>query len=485
MIPKVFFQTAIQPIPQYVLEINQQYLEDWEYKYFSDNDILHFFHTNQLDEYPDIIEKFHSFKGCHKADLFRYYYLYINGGFFMDSDAILCKNINEIVKDRDFISVNSSAVPNSLFQGMIGCTPKHEILRLTLEEAYHTSTLKLKDYHYFCKRLFQIVQPFDVTLFKEFRTEECDEIYDVDIVARHYTTNKVIPFNPPFLHHLYTWGYNYIVFLKNGKMNAFGNGQYKIIDKFVVTATFGKKTHVITFNADYSTFTSVRGCDNEVMIGKKTTPFLQNTLFASYSTPNYSKLTDIYHSSLEKMGATVEHWLEEVDFHEEGFQTDLWYHCVSSKIKNVINVLSKPSPHKYFVFSDCDVHFIHQNKHYWNVLEEFIAESPENIFFMRENDTNQVNTGFFIIKNNNTEMLTFFTRIYSIMQNTPKTKMPLGDQTIINQHLHLIKYNYIPDKYVIWGRNVKNRETSLFHHAVQCGDIESKLEQIKGVLELF
>jgi hypothetical protein len=119
------------------------------------------------------------------------------------------------------------------------------------------------------------------------------------------------------------------------------------------------------------------------------------------------------------------------------------------------------------------------------VLEEFIAESPENIFFMRENDTNQVNTGFFIIKNNNTEMLKFFTLVYSIMQNTPKRQMPLGDQTIINQHLHHIKYNYIPDKYVIWGRNIMNKETSLFHHAVQCNDVESKLEQIKGVLELF
>ena len=485
MIPKVFFQTAIQPLPQYVLEMNQPYLEEWEYKYFSDNDILHFFHTNKLDEYPDIVAKFHSFKGPHKADLFRYYYLYIHGGFFMDSDAILCKKINEIVKDREFVSVNSSVIPNSIFQGILGCTPKNEIIKLALDDAY--TCPPLKDYHYFCKKLFSIVQSFNVTLFKEVRSKEYDEIYDDDtVIAQHYTKTKIISFEPLFLYQLYSWGYNYIIFLKNGKMKSFGEGEYKIIDKYVITATFGEKIHTILFNSDYTTFTSVRNCDNEVMIGNKMTPFIQNALFASYSTPNYSRLTDIYSSSLEKIGANVEHQLEEVAFDKEGFQTDLWYHCLSAKIKNVINVLSKPVPYKYFVFSDCDVHYIEQNKEYWNVLEEFIAESPENIFFMRENNTNQINSGVFIIKNKNVEkMIDFFTHVYTIMQMTPKDQMPFGDQTIINNHLHLIKYNYIPNEYVIWGKKIINKSMALFHHAVECKDIESKLEQIKEVLELF
>jgi len=483
MIPKVFLQTAIQPLPQYVLKINQQYLEDWEYKYFSDNDILHFFHTNKLDEYPDIVAKFHSLKGPHKADLFRYYYLYIHGGFFMDSDAILCKNINEIVKG-DFVSVNSSVIPNSIFQGILGCTPKHEIIKLVLDDAYNTPLFKLNDYHYFCKRLFTIIQSFDVTLFSEVRTKECDEIYDDTLIARHYTKNKIIPFDPPFLYKLYSWEKNYIVFLKDGKMNAFGQGEYKIIDTYAIKATFGKKNHTILFNSDYTAFTSIRSCDDQVVIGKREEPFLKKALFVSYSTPNYSKLTDIYRSSLEKIGANMEHCLEEVDFKEEGFQTDLWYHCVSAKIKNVIAVLSKPSSYKYLVFSDCDIHYIHQNKEYWNVLEEFIVESPENIFFMRENNTNKINSGFFIIKNN-VEMVEFFTRIYTIMQNTSKEQMPFGDQTIINNNLHLVKYNYIPNEYVIWGEKISNKSKSLFHHAVNCDDIESKLNQISNVLALF
>ena len=71
------------------------------------------------------------------------------------------------------------------------------------------------------------------------------------------------------------------------------------------------------------------------------------------------------------------------------------------------------------------------------------------------------------------------------MQSTHRIKMPFGDQTIINEHLHLIKYNYIPDEYVIWGKNVVDKNTALFHHAVQCDDVDSKLEQINNVLSLL
>ena len=71
------------------------------------------------------------------------------------------------------------------------------------------------------------------------------------------------------------------------------------------------------------------------------------------------------------------------------------------------------------------------------------------------------------------------------MQTTPKDQMPFGDQTIINNNLHRIKYNYIPNEYVIWGKKVTNKTTALFHHAVECIDVESKLDQINEILSLL
>jgi len=43
--------------------------------------------NNQLEEFPNIINHIKSLtKGQHKADIFRYYWLYLNGGIFIDDD---------------------------------------------------------------------------------------------------------------------------------------------------------------------------------------------------------------------------------------------------------------------------------------------------------------------------------------------------------------------------------------------------------------
>ena len=63
----------------------------------------------------------------------------------------------------------------------------------------------------------------------------------------------------------YTWNNNYVTFLKNGKMNAFGNGSYSFLDKDMVNANFGGREHEITFNEDFTELISVRKYDNEII----------------------------------------------------------------------------------------------------------------------------------------------------------------------------------------------------------------------------
>lgn len=79
---------------------------EWKYEFYNDEDVINFFINNPIADLPNIIQKYNSIRtGAHRADLFRYYYLYINGGFFMDSDAMLYVDINTIVKNYNFVSV--------------------------------------------------------------------------------------------------------------------------------------------------------------------------------------------------------------------------------------------------------------------------------------------------------------------------------------------------------------------------------------------
>jgi len=129
-ISKILFQTN-HSHTEYVAEMIKDMLSpEWKYEFYSDADVIQFFINNPLTDFPDIVQKYNSFvKGAHKADLFRYYYLYINGGFFLDYDAMLYVNIDIIVKNYDFVSVNSSYVPGTIFQGVLGASLKIKLLK--------------------------------------------------------------------------------------------------------------------------------------------------------------------------------------------------------------------------------------------------------------------------------------------------------------------------------------------------------------------
>ena len=129
MIPKVIVQTSRRGIPEYVKNMILENSAGWSYRHFNYHEALSFFLDNPDKEFPDVFNKFCSYSyGEHRADLFRYYYLYVKGGVYIDSDAMIEDNIENIAQDFDFFSVNSTYLPGSIFQGFIGCTPKNIII---------------------------------------------------------------------------------------------------------------------------------------------------------------------------------------------------------------------------------------------------------------------------------------------------------------------------------------------------------------------
>jgi mannosyltransferase OCH1-like enzyme len=201
MIPQLLFQTSVHPPESYILEKIQRLTDGWKYLHFTDDDILTFFTDNYLEEFGDIIAKFHSMPtGAHKADLFRYYYLYLYGGVFMDSDAMIQVNLDDIAGEHDFFTVKSE-YNTIIFQGFIGAIPQHPIIYHALKNAYDISTADLEDqYDLLCMNLYWIIDrhipEYTVRLYKEIMYDDdiCATVDDNNsILLLHYWRNKTIP----------------------------------------------------------------------------------------------------------------------------------------------------------------------------------------------------------------------------------------------------------------------------------------------------
>jgi mannosyltransferase OCH1-like enzyme len=99
MIPKIIFQTSLLKQPNYVTDLIQHRCQGWKYYHFTDDEIVKFIIDNPIEEFKnsvDILKTIHT--GAHRADFFRYYFLYVNGGIFLDSDAMIEQDIDLIFK---------------------------------------------------------------------------------------------------------------------------------------------------------------------------------------------------------------------------------------------------------------------------------------------------------------------------------------------------------------------------------------------------
>ena len=211
-IPRIFVQTSRAKPEQYVVDMIHKKIPEWKYLHYNDAEIIQFFKENPIIELPNMAEKFYSFNyGEHRADLFRYYFLYIHGGVYMDTDAMLLVNIDTIVKDYTFFSVNSSHFVGTIFQGFIGCTPRNPIIQKALINIYNTpNEIVIKSFHLFCRNLFIFYQQDnneDNINTNKMLLQELNEnnpvyapVMDTNNnieVLRHYYADKIIPRDLP------------------------------------------------------------------------------------------------------------------------------------------------------------------------------------------------------------------------------------------------------------------------------------------------
>lgn len=209
IIPKIILQTSVNKPEQYVIDKIMSKCNNYTYIHFTNDEIIEFFKNNYIEEFKNVIEKFHSIKsGAHKATLFRYYFLYLNGGIFLDSDAMIEMNIYELINDESFFSVSSHhhQCDKIVFCGFIGAEPKNEIIYKALQDVYNISINMLDFHHMLYRNLFLIMNEkkydFKIKLFQQETWEEfCEGQCNYaksrnennDIVLKHYCFDKKIP----------------------------------------------------------------------------------------------------------------------------------------------------------------------------------------------------------------------------------------------------------------------------------------------------
>ena len=212
-IPKIIMQTSKNKVDKHIINTIDKWCPKWEYYHFIDTEIIDFFKKNQLKEFPNIIEKFNSFqKGQHKADLFRYYFLYIKGGVFLDSDAEFETYIDKIIKNYIFVSVKTFMDENYIFNGFIATQAKNPIIYEALKHAYNADNAilnklgngphGLQHYHYFCEELWRIYHKLNLPNCKIYQeVDKSHEGYGGSIIIddeknkmiSHYWKSKKIP----------------------------------------------------------------------------------------------------------------------------------------------------------------------------------------------------------------------------------------------------------------------------------------------------
>jgi hypothetical protein len=135
-IPKLIFQTTYSKNITDTLQLNSIYSfidfnPDYEYNLLDDNDCRLFIKKNFDNEL--LIAYDLLVAGSFKADLFRYCYLYINGGCYFDCKQILRVPLKEVIKSDDDFLVCQDIGRHSYFNAVIISVKNNKRILNTIE----------------------------------------------------------------------------------------------------------------------------------------------------------------------------------------------------------------------------------------------------------------------------------------------------------------------------------------------------------------
>ena len=145
-------------IPNKVYDNIKKYAPEYNHIIYDNDECIKFLKTYYTKK---IVNRFKNLKkGAHKADLFRYCYLYIYGGLYLDIKTVLIKPISDIFTNKDIIyTVLSMTKYPSIYQGIIYTPPNKNIFKKLIYKIMNTDDEKLKeDYLLITKQFYHTVK---------------------------------------------------------------------------------------------------------------------------------------------------------------------------------------------------------------------------------------------------------------------------------------------------------------------------------------
>ena len=182
-----------QYIPQYIYDQYKKYASGYTIEIFDDNECKEFLRKEYNETYAQRFENIN--EGAHKADLFRYAYLFKKGGFYMDIKTILLKDLDEILSKipTNFIMIKTSNGKaydiinddGSIYNGIIYTYPGNVYIKALLMDAMYGPPINA--YERFIKSAHEILTAFTFDKHVNFgyiRTD--DSISDVYVLQEDF-----------------------------------------------------------------------------------------------------------------------------------------------------------------------------------------------------------------------------------------------------------------------------------------------------------
>ena len=135
-IPKKIHQTWYTKNVPYLIKRNINYMKnlnpEFEYFFYDDEDILDYIKKNYDDR---ILRAYKKLKiGASKADYFRYLVLYKEGGIYLDLDALIIKNLNNLIKDKSALISREGKSKVGFLQWLLMFSKGHPLLKKIIDD---------------------------------------------------------------------------------------------------------------------------------------------------------------------------------------------------------------------------------------------------------------------------------------------------------------------------------------------------------------